>query len=145
MKKLTIFLFFASLTLFTVLAEDKTECVADNTLKYQNWIIHANSDFSTFHSEMVQWLEDERDNFRLDYTGMMYSAQMGEMILIESYDYLATPKDIMLGDVVLIRQRSNHKVVEVRWFDGESKQASYNPAVKPCAIMLMPRATNVLF
>jgi hypothetical protein len=83
--------------------------------------------------------------FEDDLDDVIFSSSANAMVHVQSFDALDTPRDLMWGDLVIMRDWRTGENVEVRWYDDNGKHVAYNRAYQACATNVLPMAYNTLF
>lgn len=137
MIRLTMILSF----LFSVNAW--SQCPSNTALKAQGFKIHTRN-FQKYFNKAEKWLNQNKEQFRDDLSGTIYSSVASQMVVIESFDYLLTPQTEMFGDVVFMETFRGKEPVEVRWYENGKKNLAYNTKIQNCATNTIPFAINAL-
>lgn len=135
------------LTLFvTVFASVSawSACSSNQLLKSAGFTVYS-SGFEAHFDKAVEYYNSNQERFVDDMDDVIYSSVAGTMVRVVSYDAIATPQDVMWGDLVVMRDWRTGEKVEVRWFDKNGKHVAYNRAYQGCATNMIPMAYNSLY
>lgn len=147
MKKIILFPIVFVLVLFGANSfwADQVICSTTIALTSRGWVIHSSSDFMPISQQVLAKYLERKTDYVYDTGGFIYSFEVARIIKFESYDRLATPHDEMYGDIVLITVPESGELIELRWYDGQTKHVVFDDEYQCCVTNLIPLVENSLF
>ncbi|PIK13586.1 hypothetical protein [Halobacteriovorax sp. JY17] len=136
MKFILVFLF--------IFSTHSAECVS-SSLKKIGFGFASKKEFSVIENNVKKWVQDNEQDFILDYESRMFSSVYGKFVLVTSLDNIQTSEDEMFGDVVFIRDLNSGKILEIRWFQHGLKLVAFDRKMQSCPTAVVPLAENTLF
>lgn len=141
--KLKVGIITLALTFFANV-EAWSACSSNEALKSVGFEVYT-SGFETHFAKALGFYNSNPNLFEDDLDDVIFSSVANAMVHVQSFDALNTPRDLMWGDLVIIRDWKTGENVEVRWFDDNGKHVSYNTSYQGCATKVIPMAFNSLF
>lgn len=136
---------FLTLTLsLFVSAEAKASCSSNEALKSNGFEVHKTG-FNTYFEDALDYYDSNPDLFEDDLDDVIFSSSANALVHVQSFDALDTPRELMWGDLVVMRDWRTGEKVEVRWYDENGKHVAYNRSYQGCATNVVPMAFNTLF
>ena len=153
MKQLLMRLFILTSLLVStaVYASSKPIESCRNYGQYINtgWTIHPSSEFEQISQEMINkvntGLGDGSIVYDLSGILMNHETPSGEPLFLNvaMWDVLATPKMEMFGDIAIIKDPlGDEEIVEVRWYDGKTRNLVINSNTINCMTEDAPYVEN---
>ena len=124
-----------------------TVCKTDKVLKSKSWVVYK-MNFKKHLNRALNWMQEDAEYFKVEGNSkntVIRSSVANRFLRVLSYDHIVTPRDLMIGDVVILEDAFDKTPVEVRWFDGNRKYVAYSKAETPCATNLIPFVVNSLY
>lgn len=142
-KKILFTLIFVSFSSFA------SFCQYTESYLSTGWTIHDPSTFFT-HANFVKntiktGLNDETVVFDISGPILTDDTVDGGEILLDAmmFDNLKTPNDEMFGDYAILESvGSTRELVEVRWYDGNTRNIVFNPKFIKCMSEAAPYVDN---
>ncbi len=121
-----------------------SSCTSNNALKTSGFKVYTHN-FKSYYAKAINYYHSHPDLFENDLDDVIFSRSANTLVHVQSYDALNTPKEIMWGDLVVMRDWRTGEKIEVRWFDNKGKHVAYNKSYQLCATSVIPMAFNSLF
>ena len=125
-------------------ASAMSACTSNEALKLDGFKVYRTG-FNAHFDNALDFYNSNRDGFEDDLDDVIFSSSANAMVHVQSYDALVTPRDVMWGDLVIMRDWRTGENVEVRWYDDNGKHLAYNRDYQKCATNVVPMAYNTLF
>lgn len=125
-------------------AQAKASCSSNEALKSIGFEVYT-SGFNSHFEDALDFYNSNPDLFEDDLDDVIFSSSANALVHVQTYDALDTPRDLMWGDLVVMRDWRTGEKVEVRWYDENGKHIAYNRSYQGCATNVIPMAVNTLF
>ncbi|MCB0341437.1 MAG: hypothetical protein H6626_13860 [Pseudobdellovibrionaceae bacterium] len=120
-------------------------CASNQALLSLGWYVHEAENFSQLAQQQTDLMSHQRNLYRPDTEGVVYSSSAHRLVRLESYDKITTAAGEMYGDLLFIMVPETRELIEIRWYEDGLRHTAYSREFQNCASNMIPDQPNALF